>query len=242
MNSAATAASTKRRTQPKEKRQLQLIQATIRSIAEHGLSDTTITTVSREAGLSQGIINLHFQSKERLLLETLSFVVDEYKNHWEKALAGAGDNSAERLWALAAVDFHPSVCERNKLAVWFAFWSETKSRPTYRKLCAERDREYDRMLQLVCGELIREGAYDLDPAVAARGMSAMTEGLWLDMLLSPKHMSRQQAQQVSMAFLAKLFPGHFDEQGPRRETAGRFISTIRHVPGRRKHGNSRSGN
>ena len=55
----------------KEERQHQLIQATIRSVAQNGLSDTTMATVSSEAGLSQGIINLHFQSKERLLVETL---------------------------------------------------------------------------------------------------------------------------------------------------------------------------
>ena len=140
MTSAASMTAAKKRTEPKEKRRVQLIRATIRSIAKNGLSDTTISTVAREAGLSQGIINLHFQSKDRLLLDTLSFVVDEYKTHWEKALDRAGDSSAERLRALVEVDFHPSLCDRNKLAVWFAFWSETKSRPTYRKLCAERDR------------------------------------------------------------------------------------------------------
>ena len=67
----------KRRKASKEERKAQLIEATMRSIALHGLSDTTMATVVAEAGLSQGIVNLHFQSKERLLLETLAFVVDD---------------------------------------------------------------------------------------------------------------------------------------------------------------------
>lgn len=209
MNSSATAAASRRRTEPKEKRKNQLIQATIRSIARHGLSDTTIATVASEAGLSQGIINLHFQSKERLLLETLSFVVDEYKTRWEKAFEGAGDGSADRLAALVKVDFHPSLCDRNKLAVWFAFWSETKSRPTYRKLCAERDREYDRMMRRLCHDVVREGGYDIDPDIAASGLAAMTEGLWLDMLLSPRSMTRERARRVSFTYLGSLFPDHF---------------------------------
>ena len=71
MNKAALKESSKsvpakKRTASKEERQLQLIQATIRSVARNGLSDTTMATVSSEAGLSQGIINLHFQSKDRL--------------------------------------------------------------------------------------------------------------------------------------------------------------------------------
>ena len=70
MGKAALKSPARKRTAPKEERQHQLIQATIRSVAKNGMSDTTMATVSSEAGLSQGIINLHFQSKDRLLVET----------------------------------------------------------------------------------------------------------------------------------------------------------------------------
>lgn len=214
MNSAHTHISHKNRTEPKEKRQLQLIQATMRSIANHSLSETTISTVSTEAGLSRGIINLHFQCKEKLLLETLRYVVDEYKTLWENALNGAGDSSSERLAALVHVDFHRSVCDRNKLSVWFAFWSETRSRPTYRKLCAERDREYDAMMLKLCTDIIKEGSYrGIDAEMAARGLAALTEGLWLDMLVNPRKMSRKKALKISMSYLSHLFPDHFPGDG-----------------------------
>jgi len=108
------------------------------------------------------------------------------------------------------VDFHRSVCDRNKLAVWFAFWSETRSRPTYRKLCAERDREYDAMMFQLCSDIINEGEYiGIDPEMAARGLAALTEGLWLDMLVNPRKMSRKKALKISMAYLSHLFPRHF---------------------------------
>ena len=202
MNNENAHVPRKNRTEPKEKRRLQLIQATMRSIASNSLSETTVSTVSNEAGLSRGIISLHFHSKEKLLLETLTHVVDEYKMLFEKALQKTGDNSAERLASLVKVDFHHSVCDRNKLAVWFAFWSETKSRPTYRKLCAERDRGYDAMLLQLCTDIIAEGEYtSIDPEMAARGLAAMNEGLWLDMLVSPRKMSRKKALRISMAYL-----------------------------------------
>lgn len=193
---------------------MQLIEATMRSIAANSLSETTVSTVSSEAGLSRGIISLHFRGKEKLLLETLSHVVDEYKALWEDALQKAGNSSAERLASLVGVDFHRSVCDRNKLAVWFAFWSESKSRPTYRKLCAERDREYDAMMLRLCAEIVDEGGYTgIDPEMAARGLAAMTEGLWLDMLVNPRSMSRKNALKTSMAYLSHLFPRHFSNNG-----------------------------
>jgi TetR/AcrR family transcriptional repressor of bet genes len=210
MNNEKAHVPRKNRTEPKEKRRLQLIQATMQSIASHSLSETTVSTVSSEAGLSRGIISLHFKSKEKLLLETLVHVVDEYKTLWENALNKAGDSSAERLESLVRVDFHRSVCDRNKLSVWFAFWSETKSRPTYRKLCADRDREYDATMHQLCTDVINEGQYTgIDPEMAAIGLAALTEGLWLDMLVNPRRMSRKKALKISMAYLSHLFPGHF---------------------------------
>ncbi len=204
-----------RRTESKEKRRLQLIKATIRSIAKRGLSDTTMATVAGEAQLSQGIINLHFQSKERLLVETLRYVADDYRNAWGKALEKTGPDSAEKLAALVETDFDKSVCDRNKIAIWFAFWGESKSRPTYRKICAERDEEYGDMLTDLCANIVSEGPYpDADPGAVAMGLSAMCEGLWLDLLVSPDTMKPEKAKSICMAYLASVFPQHFDRENP----------------------------
>lgn len=200
----------KRRTAPKEERQLQLIRATIRSVAQNGLSDTTMATVSGEAGLSQGIINLHFRSKERLLVATLRHLSEEYRTSWEKALAAAGPDPSDRLAAMVATDFRPPVCERNKLAVWFAFWGQSKSRPTYRKICASLDFDVRAELVRACEQLIDAGGYvDLDAGQVAAGLSALTSGLWLDLLIRPGATSRDAAHGVCTAYLARTFPGHF---------------------------------
>jgi len=200
---------TKRRTASKEARQAQLIKATIRSIAKHGLSVTTMASVSKEAGLSQGIINLHFHSKERLLEETLRYVVDEYRTAWCKALDDSGDSAAEKLNALAAVDFDKQICQRNRLAVWFAFWGESRSRLTYRKIYAERSREYKQVLTGLCEEIIRQGGYDARAQHIAIGLVAMQAGLWLDLLLSPAEMNQELAREISLSYLRGVFPGHF---------------------------------
>jgi TetR/AcrR family transcriptional regulator, transcriptional repressor of bet genes len=206
----AAQASARRRTASKEERQEQLIQATIRSVAGRGLSDTTMATVAAEAGLSQGIINLHFQSKERLLVETLRYIADEYREAWKKVLRLAGASPAARLEALVLVDFRLPVCDRNKLAVWFAFWGESKSRPTYRKICAERDRAYRTEMIEVCQALIDAGGYTgIDAEAVSAGLSAMTAGLWLDMLTNPRSMSREDGRAICRQFLAATFDRHF---------------------------------
>ena len=200
----------RKRTAPKEERQNQLILATIRSVAKNGLPDTTTATVAREAGLSQGIINLHFRSKQRLLVETLRHVAEKYRVAWEEALEQAGDDPAERLRALVGVDFDKSVCDRNTLAVWFAFWGESKSRPTYRKICAERDKAYRREIVQVCADLIESRAYEgVDAETVGACISAMTAGCWLDLLVRPRSLDRERARAICMSYLASVFPRDF---------------------------------
>ncbi len=86
----ATAATSKtRRTASREERRRQLIDATMKCIARKGLSGTSIGDVASEAGLSQGIVNLHFDSKDNLLTETLRTLANEYRAVFDKTLAKA---------------------------------------------------------------------------------------------------------------------------------------------------------
>ena len=82
-----------------ERRRL-LIDATMSAISEHGMSGLTLAKIAREAGLSAGSVNFHFDSKESLLLETLNYVADEFEQGVDLAIAKAPATPAARLLAL----------------------------------------------------------------------------------------------------------------------------------------------
>lgn len=203
-----------RRTASRELRRQQLIDATMKCIARKGMASATLSDVAKEAGLSQGIVNLHFNSKDNLLTETLRYLADEYKTQFDKALMKSGPNAADKLLALMELDVRPSICDRNKIAVWFAFWGEVKSRPTYRKICDESDSYYDEVLVNLCNELVAEGNYENVPAAAvANALTSMTNGFWLSCLISPQNWSRAEAMDAIMSYLHSLFPKHYDLRG-----------------------------
>jgi TetR/AcrR family transcriptional repressor of bet genes len=202
----------RQRTAAPEERRLQLIEATIRCVANRGLAETTIATVAQDAGLSQGIINLHFQSKDRLLTETLRYLADEYRNAFAVAVAVGESSPAAGLQAVVDLCFKRTICSRDKLAVWFAFWGERKFRPTYRRICASRDNMHDAMVRTMCTKLCEKGDYpDVDPTLVADGLSALTDGLWLDLLVRPESMSRELALRITRSYLADAFPRHFHQ-------------------------------
>jgi len=148
-------------------------------------------------------------SKARNAYWKKRYVVDEYRTAWYKALTKSGDSADKKLSAVVAVDFDKRICQRNKLAVWFAFWGESRSRLTYRKICAESSREYKQVLTRLCETIIMEGTYVARAQDVAIGLLAMSEGLWLDLLLDPAELTPEQARAISMSYLRGIFPDHF---------------------------------
>jgi TetR/AcrR family transcriptional repressor of bet genes len=206
---AATAKNTNR-TATREQRRQQLIDATIKCIARKGMGSTTLGDVAKEAGLSQGIVNLHFESKENLLNETLRYIADDYKSQFNRVLAKSGPDAASQLHALMKLDLRPSILDRRKLAVWFAFWGEVKSRPRYRQVCEKSDEYYDEVLSSLCDEIISEGNYkNVSSAAVATVLTSVTNGMWLSYLISPKRFDRQNATNAVDEYLHSVFPNHF---------------------------------
>jgi TetR/AcrR family transcriptional repressor of bet genes len=193
----------------KETRRQQLIEATIDSLAKRGYSETTLADVADGAGLSRGIVNFHFESKEKLLVATLQYMADEYSVHWRGALQKAGEEPADQLAALVAADFDRSICTKRKLAAWCAFWGEAKSRPTYQALCGARDAAYQNVFIELCGKLIEQGGYAGEKVSIALALSAMLEGLWLRLMMGTEEVTRETALQAALSFLAAMFPKHY---------------------------------
>ncbi|NRB36228.1 MAG: TetR family transcriptional regulator C-terminal domain-containing protein [Rhodobacteraceae bacterium] len=200
-----------RRTESKEVRRAQLIDATITSISKHGIGGTTMSTVTEIAGLSIGIVNFHFQSKHNLFEETLVHLAHEHHDKWLNAYRDAGLGSVEKLSAIVAAHFHPSICTRKKLSVWFAFYGEAGRRAIYRSLLDDIDVErFDLSVHLL-QSIIEDGGYKVPPAEKiALTLEGLYDGLCLNILMYPDVFSRKTAEAQIFAYLASLFPNHFD--------------------------------
>lgn len=194
----------------REARRRQLIEATIDSIAELGFTETTLSTVTKRAGLSHGTINFHFKSKELLLVETLRYLAEEHRAHWRAALHKAEPQPEKQLAAMVETDFNPVICNAKRLSVWFSFWGETKCRPAYRDKCGQIDDERLREFERLCNLIQEEGRYPhVDPALVAKCLQSLIDGIWLNKLCQPELYRRDEARRMCISFLAGWFPDHF---------------------------------
>jgi TetR/AcrR family transcriptional regulator, transcriptional repressor of bet genes len=205
------AAARPARTESKEVRRQQLINATIESIAKHGITGTTMTTVTRFAGLSIGLVNFHFKTKHSLFEETLRFVAEEHREQWKKNLRKASMAPTDKLLAIVDAHFHPKICNRKKLAVWFGFYGEVAYRATYRDLMTGIDTErWDVSIDL-CNQLVADGGYDgIDGHGVANTLEGLYDGFCLNILMYPREFSRADAKREIRNYLATTFPKHFE--------------------------------
>jgi TetR/AcrR family transcriptional regulator, transcriptional repressor of bet genes len=197
------------RTQSRDTRRAQVIEATIQCLAERGFSRTTVTDVAARAGISHGLVLFHFQSKENLLGETLDFLAEEYRMNWQAALAEADDAPEAQILALIHADFAEAVCTPARLSAWCAFWGESQSRPLYQARCGANDLLYNKTLVDLCAAMNERYGYSHKPEQTARLIRIMIEGVWLDLMTLELPYSASEALETVLAGTRALYPRHF---------------------------------
>jgi AcrR family transcriptional regulator len=208
------------RAEAKAERRLQLIEATIDCIAKFGLSGTTMAKVTEMVGVSVGLANFHFDSKDRLFEAMLKHLADEQRALWKSRLQGPDRSSGELLRAIVESRFHPSICARRKLAVWFAFYGDAGARDIYRRAVGDMDDERLEASATLIAEMVAEAGYaGIDPVETVLTTEAMWDGLWLNMLLYPNEFRRTACRDRALHMITTLFPRHFARDGE-TETQG----------------------
>ena len=180
--------------------QARIVDAVIDTVAQRGISGTTLALVARAAGVSQGVLIFHFRSKEGLLAGTLRSQNAAYRQLWQASLA-----SPDPLQHVDDLGFGTTlVGSRRSLALWFAFWGEAA--PAYQSLCEEAERDRAHAMVQACRDLVaaRGGP---DPELLARSIDSLTDGLWLQMHIHGARMSRTKALQQAMDHLRLMLPG-----------------------------------
>lgn len=197
---------------PERSRRL-LIEATLDSIAENGISDTTVSRIVDRAGVSRGMIHLHFGGKDRLLEEAAKTFCGAYYAEMERQLAGIPDDPAETIMAIVRADLSEALLNERAVAIWHGFRGVARRSPAIAQYSDTRDARLRRMICDAFHALLDRGRHGgQDGSIAddiTLGTLALLEGMWTDFLTHPDTFSREAAVRIVTRFLAAMFPGRF---------------------------------
>ncbi|MAC80470.1 MAG: transcriptional regulator [Rhodobacteraceae bacterium] len=191
---------------PKRNRRL-LVQATLDSVAEDGITDTTVSAIIKRAGLSRGMIHLHFGGKDGLLVAAAEAFSDCYFEEMQRQLARAGDTPEAVITAVIRADLSPEIMNERAVAIWHGFRGESRTNTAIARYSDTRDMRLRETIFRAFLALLDGDSHTANEVTL--GTLAMMEGMWTDYLTHPDRFSRDTAVRIIMRFLGGVVPGHF---------------------------------
>jgi len=184
----------------REVRRAQLIDATLATIGQTGLSNTTLALVARHARISTGIVSHYFGDKNGLLEATMRHVLRDLWQATSQRRRTAPNDPRARLRAVVAANFDIAQVTGPVMKTWLAFWSESMHQPALQRLQRVNTRRlYSNLYTDFARRLPAAGAQR-----AAQGLAAMIDGLWLRGALSGAPFDIEAALQLAYDYIDLL--------------------------------------
>lgn len=198
----ATAAPRYRR-QSADARRATLLQAALRCIIRLGVEKSSIRAIAEEAGVSVGLINHHYGSKEALVAAVYRHVADDLLGQIEVRVDATHGGPRERLSEFIRASFSPFMLDADLFRAWLAFWTLQTHSPEIARVHAERYGAYRKVLEDLIAKLQAEtgGPPRMTPRLAAIGLSGLLDGLWLEWCLEPATFSPGEGIELAESWL-----------------------------------------
>jgi AcrR family transcriptional regulator len=180
-------------------RRADLIEATAACLAEHGLAGTNVRAICRKAGVSPGLLRHYFGGIDDLVAATYQTTSDRMDAIFADAVEAAGDDPRARLTAYLTASFRPPVTDPELLGAWTAFWALARSDARMAGIHAESYAGYRARLSellALCGAA--------DAGRLAIILTAMVDGLWLELSLDPESFGAEAAAAMVERAVAAL--------------------------------------
>jgi TetR/AcrR family transcriptional regulator, transcriptional repressor of bet genes len=174
-------------------RRLQIVDAAVRCLAKGGVGAFTVSAICAEAGISHGLINHYFASKEDLLVAVYEKVTDGLADFTRDILAGRHDPE-DKLCAIVDASFSGEIFHESNLAVWLALWSQVRNNPALRAAHKELYDGYRHAIEHQVHAVAQKRRLTLNPARLALSLTALIDGLWLEWCLDPSVFAAAEAK------------------------------------------------
>jgi TetR/AcrR family transcriptional repressor of bet genes len=198
-----------RRATPAVRREA-LVEATLRCLKKYGHGGVSVRRISAAAGVSIGLINHHFPSKASLIAETYETLALSLQDSIRAQAENHAASPRARLSNFFRASFAPELLDPQLFNVWVVFWSMVAHSP---KIRAVHDRTYGKyrsILEALLGELEKSGtapALKLRPAAIA--LSALLDGLWVELSLCSATFKPREAIAICEDWVSALCSGAF---------------------------------
>ncbi|RBW65059.1 transcriptional regulator BetI [Vibrionales bacterium C3R12] len=181
-------------------RKPQLVKATMAVIDRVGLHGASISLISKEAGVSNGIINHYFGGKHGLLEETMREILRQLSTSITSQLKLLPvDAHHQRINAIIKGNFEGYQVKNEVAKTWLAFWSYSMHDVQLKRLQRVNEKRLLSHLKIELKALLPIEQADL----VAHGVASLIDGIWLRGTLNPDGIDGEKATEIINDYLDK---------------------------------------
>lgn len=187
-----------------------LIKATLLTLKEYGFQGASIRKICAQAGVSVGLISHHYSGKDELVAEAYLSITEQVMTTLRSAVAAAGPGARARLSAFFQASFSAEMIAPELLDAWLAFWGAVKTAEAINRAHKHSYGQYRALLAQILADLaVEQGWTDFAVDLAAISLSALLDGLWLELGLNPGVFTPQQGLHICEAWVDGLGAGGY---------------------------------
>lgn len=179
-------------------RRKQLIEATLEAVYQFGLADTTIARISKQAGVSSGIIAHYFGGKNELLEATMREILRQLGTGVLTRVKMAS-SPLERLHAIIDGNFDREQVSPRAATTWLAFWAQALHVKQLARLQRANQLRLRNNLRYWLKQIVTEKARAHE---IADGLAALIDGLWLRGAFNEEGINAEECRKLSRQYLA----------------------------------------
>lgn len=157
-----------------------LVAATLRVVAAEGIENTTVAKICEAAGVSRGLANHYFQSKEELLVIAFQKLLDDLGDVTRQA-AQEQRSPTRKLFAMIHAIFRSEFFSSTARAAYLCFWTASLSNQQFARINRSNYARYHSSVARLFERAAKQRNLDMNAKTAAIGLIGMIDGLWVDL-------------------------------------------------------------
>ncbi|MET8770689.1 TetR/AcrR family transcriptional regulator [Streptomyces sp. NPDC004658] len=174
-------------------RREELLRAAIEQIEARGVAAVRIADVAASLGVSNALVLYHFSTKEKLVAAAFAYAAEDDLARLRKLL-GRRTTALRRL--RAAVRWYAPTGQAKGWRLWIEGWAVSLREPALREVTRQLDEQWKAAIAGVIAEGVTAGEFACaDPAGTALRLTALLDGLAVQLTSYPGAVSRSRAQE-----------------------------------------------
>lgn len=164
------------------KTKLRLVQATLESLMAEGIDGCSVRKISERAKVSTGLINYHYPTINHLVADAYTHLSLRFLNSAIELSEPLKDSPRQQMTVFLSAIFAEDIMQRNVLRAWVVFWGLIDATAEMQDAHKDSNKAFNAYLESIF-EAFETDNEALSPKMAANGLSAMIDGLWLEWCL-----------------------------------------------------------